>query len=173
MAKTTKKTTSKKAVETTETPVERATAFVRKSTLAYFGMYGAAFEAAQTRFTEARENSGELFETFVKKGEEMEAQAQEFFKGTQEKVSETYEANAKKVRSILPNAANDRVEDLEAEIKALNKKIVSMGKEARKTTRTARKTATKKATKSATIAKETAKDVAQDVKEAAKSIKAA
>lgn len=163
MAKATKKTATKKVAEKTETPVERVTTVLRKGTLAYFGMYGAAFEAAQTRFSKARETTDEMFEEFVKKGEELETQAQDFFKNSQEKVSETYEENAKKVRSILPSAANDRVEELEAEIKALNKKIVAMGKQARTTA----KTATETTAKAVKATKETVKEAAKDVKEAA------
>lgn len=172
MAKTVSKAkdTANKVVETAENNIQRATTLLRKGTLAYFGMYGAAYEQAQTRFKQARQNSDELFETFVKKGEEMEAQAGDFFKGTQSKVTETYEENAKKVRSILPISANDRVEELEAEIKALNKKIVAMGKQARSTAKTAKKTATEKTVKAATTAKDavkaTAKDVTKDSKAA-------
>lgn len=124
MAKTTKKTSP----ETTETPVKRATAAMRKGTLAYLGLYGAAYEAAQTRFTKVRETSGDTFEDFAKKGEVLETKAQDLFKDAQEKMSETYGKNTKKIRSMLPKAANDRVEKLEGEIKALNKKIVSMTK---------------------------------------------
>lgn len=167
MAKATKKTATKKVADKIETPVERVTTVLRKGTLAYFGMYGAAYEAAQTRFTKARETTDEMFVDFVKKGEELETQAQDFFKGTQEKVSETYEENAKKVRSILPSAANDRVEELEAEIKALNKKIVAMGKQARTTVKTAKKTATETTTNAIKATTESVKEAAKDVKEAA------
>ena len=125
-AKATK--TAKKVAAKTEDNTVKATALLRKGVLAYIGMYGAAYERAQFRFTQAREATDGLFDTLVEKGEEMETQATEMFKGTQSKVTETYEANAKKVRGMLPASANDRVEELDAEIAALNKKIVSVGK---------------------------------------------
>lgn len=133
-AKTTKAKATKKvekAVEATETNATKATALLRKGVLAYVGMYGAAYERAQERYTQARKATDEMFDTFVEKGEEIEAQASEYFKDTQEKVTKTYEDNVKKVRSVLPASANDRVEELEAEIAALNKKIVSVGKKVR------------------------------------------
>lgn len=130
MAKTTQKAAKKVAAKTEKNAV-KATALLRKGVLAYVGMYGAAYERAQLRFTQARKATDGLFETFVEKGEEIETQANEYFKGTQSAVVKTYEENAKKVRAILPASANDRVEELEAEIAALNKKIVAVAKKAR------------------------------------------
>lgn len=137
MAKATKTTkakstkTAKKVTAKTETQTEKATAMLRKGVLAYVGMYGTAYDSAQSRFNKAREATDGLFDTLVEKGEKIETQATEYFKDTQSKVSKTYEENAKKVRSILPTSANDRVEELEAEIASLNKKIVSVSKKVR------------------------------------------
>ncbi len=129
MAKANKKAVKKVSTKTEDNAV-KATALLRKGALAYVGMYGAAYERAQFRFNQAREATDGLFETFVEKGEEIEAQASDYLKGTQTAVVKTYKENSEKVRSILPASANDRVEELEAEIAALNKKIVAMGKKA-------------------------------------------
>ena len=125
------KTKAKEAAAKTEANATKATALLRKGVLAYVGLHGAAYERAQTRFAQARKATDGLFDTLVEKGEEMENQAGDFFKGTQSKVTEAYSKNAKKVRAALPTSANDRVEELEAEIAALNKKIVAVSKKVR------------------------------------------
>jgi len=56
---------------------EKATTLLRKGALAYVGMNVVVFEEARKRFEEARENSDDVFNRFVKKGEKMEAQAGE------------------------------------------------------------------------------------------------
>lgn len=157
-AKATK--TAEKVAAKTETQAEKATAMLRKGVLAYVGMYGAAYERAQTRFNEAREATDGLFDTLVEKGEEIETQATEYFKDTQSKVSKRYEENAKKVRSILPTSANDRVEELEAEIASLNKKIVSISKKVRPAIKA-------KTEKTMAAAAKTVEDVAEKVAEKA------
>lgn len=157
-AKATKAT--KKVVSKTETNTVKATSLLRKGVLAYVGMYGAAYEQAQARFTQAREATDGLFDTFVEKGEEIEAQANEMFKDTQSKVTKTYEENVKKVKSILPASANDRVEELEAEISALNKKIVAVGKKAAPAVKA-------KAEKAVASAKQVAEKVADKVEDIA------
>jgi hypothetical protein len=158
------KATAKKAAAKTETKVEntaqKTTAILRKGMLAYIGMYGAAYEQAQTRFTQAREATDGLFDTLVEKGEEIEVQATELLKDTQSKVTATYKQNAKKVRSALPVSANDRVEELEAEIAALNKKIVAVSKKAKKTV-------VSKAAKAADTVEKTAAKVETAIEKAA------
>lgn len=126
------KTSAKKTTVKTEKAAVKTTAMLRKGMLAYIGLYGAAYERAQFRFNQAREATDGLFDTLVEKGEEIEVQATELLKDTQSKVTTTYKQNASKVRSALPTSANDRVEELEAEIAALNKKIVSVSKKAKK-----------------------------------------
>ncbi len=125
------KTKAQETVAKTEAGATKVTVMLRKGVLAYIGLHGAAFERAQTRLTKTRTATDGLFESFVVKGEKMEAQAGDFLKGTQSKVTETYKKNAQKVREILPTSANDRVEELEAEIAALNKKIVAVSKKVR------------------------------------------
>ena len=94
-----KKTVKKAAVKTeakVENTFEKSTAMLRKGVLAYIGLYGAAYEQAQTRFVQAREATDGLFDTLVEKGEEIEVQATEMFKDTQSKVTNTYKTNVKK-----------------------------------------------------------------------------
>jgi len=143
------KTTAKKVSAKAETQAQKATTFVRRGALAYIGLYGAAYERAQFRFEQAREATDGAFDKLVAKGEVVEAQATDLFKDTQERLAKTYEGRSQKVRAFLPKSANDRVLELEAEIEALNKKIVTMSKKARKTvkakTTTARKVVAEKA----------------------------
>jgi len=154
----TAKKTAKKATKAAETNTLKARAFVRKGALAYVGLYGAAYERAQLRWNQLRTSTDGLFDTLVVKGEEIESKAGVVFKTTQTKVTERFEEGTEKVRSILPVSANDRVEEMEAEIKALNKKIVALGKKAKtstkaklKTEKTVKaKTATKAETKTET-----------------------
>ena len=132
-AKTTKKTTKKSKVEVkTNTAVNT----LRKGALAYVGLYGAAYEAAKTRFETARNATDGLFDSLVEKGENIEAAAVVIAKGAQVKATETFTTSTDKVRAVLPTASNDRVEELESEIAKLNKKIAAMAK---------KKTAVKKA----------------------------
>jgi polyhydroxyalkanoate synthesis regulator phasin len=124
------KTTDKAADKPEKTTLNAKTA-LRKGALAYIGLYGAAYERAQMRVAQARQATDGLFDTLVEKGEEMETQAGGFFKASQKRAAKSLETSSKKVRAILPSFANDRVEELEAEISALNKKIVAMSKKAR------------------------------------------
>jgi len=124
--KTTKAKTTKKAkVEVkTNTPVD----VLRKGALAYVGLYGAAYEAAKTRFDTVRGSADNLFESLVEKGENIEATALVLAKGAQVKATETFATSTEKVRDVLPLPSNDRVEELEAEITKLNKKIAAFAK---------------------------------------------
>jgi len=141
MAKT---KTAKKAQKETL----KATALLRKGTLAYIGLYGAAYERAKFRFEQVRGATDGLFDTLVVKGEEIEGKANVFAKDAQVKVTETFAATSSKVRGVLPTASNDHVEELEAEITKLNKKIAAMAK-----TKT---TAKKAKVKTEKVVKETA-----------------
>jgi len=118
-AKTTKaaKKTAKKTTKVAQKETFKATALLRKGALAYVGLHGAAFERAKFRFEQVRGQADGLFDTFVEKGEELEAKATVFAKGAQEKAT-----------------SNDRVEELEAEVAALNKKISGLAKKAAKKT---------------------------------------
>jgi len=160
--KTAKKTTAKAkktaakatktvetAVEATESRITRARTFARKGALAYVGLYGAAYERAQMRFGQLKSSTDGLFDQLVERGEELEVKAGETFKGTREMVSERFEDGTEKVKSYLPTSANDRVEQLQAEIEALNKKIVAMGKKASVSAKTKAKMKTTKTSKAA------------------------
>lgn len=106
----------------------KTTAILRKGALAYVGLYGAAFERAKFRFDQVRGATDGLFDTLVVKGEEIEGKATVFAKGAQVKATETFSTTTSKVRGVLPTASNDRVEELEAEVTKLNKKISAMAK---------------------------------------------
>jgi len=124
------KTKTTKATKTAEKETLKATALLRKGVLAYVGLHGAAYERAKFRFEQVRGATDGLFDTFVEKGEELEAKATIFAKDAQEKATETFADTTAKVKSVLPTASNDRVEELEAEIKSLNKKISGLAKKA-------------------------------------------
>jgi len=121
-----------KAVETAQKETLKATALLRKGALAYIGLHGAAYERAKFRFEQVRGATDGLFDTFVEKGEELEAKATVFAKDAQAKATETFNDTTAKVRGVLPTASNDRVEELEAEVAALNKKISGLAKKAPK-----------------------------------------
>ena len=117
-----------KATQKVETKTLKATALLRKGTLAYIGLYGAAFDRAKFRVSQVRGATDGLFDTLVVKGEEIEGKATVFAKGAQDKVTETFSTTTSKMRGVLPTASNDRVEELEAEVAKLNKKIAAMAK---------------------------------------------
>ena len=151
-AKTTAKKvtkTARKTVKTAEKTTLNAREIVRKGALAYVGLYGAAYERAQLRWNQLRTSTDGLFDTLVEKGEEIETKAGDVFKTTQTRVTERFEDGAERVKSVLPISANDRVEELEAEIKALNKKITAMGKKASTSAKTRAKMKTTKTRKAA------------------------
>lgn len=149
-AKATAKKTAAKAVKATETTTLNAREIARKGALAYIGLYGAAYERAQLRWNQLRTSTDGLFDTLVEKGEVIETKAGEVFKTTQTMVTERFEEGAEKVKSVLPASANDRVEELEVEIKALNKKIVALGKKASTSVATKAKMKTTKTETAAT-----------------------
>lgn len=127
---TAKKTAKKVEVETVKT-AEKATAILRKGTLAYVGLHGAAFDRAKLRLSQARKATNGLFDVLVARGEEIESKATVIAKEAQSKAMKTYATTSEKVRDALPLGANDRVEDLEAEIATLNKKINAVSKKAK------------------------------------------
>ena len=125
MAKT-KATKSTKTASKKDTV--KTTALLRKGVLAYVGLHGAAYERAKFRFEQVRGATDGLFDTFVEKGEELEAKATILAKTAQDKASETFADTSAKVKGIIPAASNDRVAELEAEVTALNKKISALTK---------------------------------------------
>jgi len=122
-AKATKKTVNK-TVDTVEKETLKASAIIRKGALAYVGLYGAAYEQAQTRFAQVREARLDMFEKLVKRGEKIEADAKARFEDVQE-------------QAIF---ANDRTVDVK----------VTAKKPAKKTGASKAKTTVKKTTRKTT-----------------------
>ncbi len=132
MAKTKAKKSTKTPVKAAKKETLKATALLRKGVLAYVGLHGAAYDRAKFRLEQVRGATDGLFDTFVEKGEELEAKASVFAKVAQDKASETFAGTSAKVKGVIPTASNDRVSELEAELAALNKKISAMTKKAAK-----------------------------------------
>ncbi|GJL95119.1 MAG: hypothetical protein DHS20C05_15240 [Hyphococcus sp.] len=99
---------------------------LRKGWLAYLGLYGAAYERVKP-YT-AKANS--TLEDLIAKGETVETNAQEVVGDVRERANSFYGKRASKVRSFMPSFMNrnDRVEELEVEIAALNKKVAALTK---------------------------------------------
>lgn len=139
-AKTTKKTKTANKADVSS---------LRKGVLAYAGLYGLAYERAQFRAEQLKNASGELFETLVKKGETLEAQGLEMTKEARAKATDMVEDSVETVKNVVPFGGRDnRVEELEAEVAALNKKIAALSKKAstpRKAPAKTQKTTEKKA----------------------------
>ena len=127
------KTNTKKTAVKTETKIDAKSA-LRKGTLAYLGLYGVAFERARFRAEQVKglyNNATDgLVEDLVARGEKVEKAALVTAKQAQKRAATTFETTTDKVKSVLPVGANDRVEELQAEVKALNKKITALSKKA-------------------------------------------
>ena len=127
---------AKKTETKTTTPAE----MLRKGWLAYLGLYGAAYERVKPltgKYTD-------VLEDLIAKGETVENNAQEVAETVRERATGFYGERINRVRNFVPSVARkNRVEELEAEIEALNKKVASLSKKT--ATKTTRKAATKKA----------------------------
>ena len=114
-----------KKTETALTPRDA----IRKGWLAYLGVYGAAYERAEAILTG---KGAEIFEEFVEKGEAVETRAQDAFADVRDRANEMYgeRLNFDRIRRFFPHnkAAKGRVEELEAEVAALNKKVAALTK---------------------------------------------
>ena len=139
----------------TFTPVKNTLSAIRRTRRAYFGMHVAAFEQAQIGFKKARELTDGLFEELVTKGEILEAKAGVTLKGTQAKFLQSYSETSETVRDLLPSSGG-RVEELEAEVEALNATLKSLKKTPTKKKTAAKKTAIKKTVARKTVAAKTA-----------------
>ncbi|MEM8770683.1 MAG: hypothetical protein AAGD92_03430 [Pseudomonadota bacterium] len=112
---------------------------LRKGWLAYIGLYGAAFERVKPLGEKARAT----FDTLVTKGEEVEGQAQDVVENVRERTNGFYGEGFDRVRKYMPRfpmpTSQGRVEELEAEIAALNKKVTALTKKpaAKRTTKKA------------------------------------
>jgi len=137
-AKKTAKKVTKKTTKTAKKVEAKTTSALRKGTLAYLGLYGVAAERARLRAEQVKglynKTTDGLFEDLVARGEKVEELALDTAKTAQKRAVETFETTTSKVKSIVPTSlpfgANDRVEELEAEVKALNKKISALSKKA-------------------------------------------
>lgn len=114
--------------KTAQTQLTKSTEAIRKGFRAYIGLYGTAYD----RIVPVVENARKNYDEWATKGEELENAAQDFAKDFRSNAKKTVEGTVGKVRSALPRAANDRVEELEAEIARLNKKLSTTAKKAPK-----------------------------------------
>ena len=122
---------------------------LRRGWLAYIGAYGVAYERAKPLFAKLTDRYSELFGEFVEKGEEIEATAKEQIVDARDRAKSLYGAGFEKLQSFVPAlAANDRAEEVVADVKKAAKKTVAKArKTARKAVKTVRKTARKAARK--------------------------
>lgn len=121
--------------------------------LAGLGVYGAAFDEAMKRSEGSRKRAEELFGTFINKGTVVEEQTRDAVSKARDEVTKAretanlnLEGQVEKLRASLkfpfvPTAT--RVEELEAEVAALTKKVNTLSRAPRAAK--APKTAVKKA----------------------------
>jgi len=112
-----------KKTETIEmTPAE----MLRKGWLAYLGLYGAAYERVKPLTTKA----GAALEDLIAKGETVETGAQEIATDVKTRAQGVYGDGVARVRKYMPKFGGEaaRVEELEAEVAALNKKVSALTK---------------------------------------------
>ena len=147
-AKKTTKQTSKKTATKSKQVEANTTSVLRKGTLVYLGIYGFAAERAAKRAEQVKalytNATNGLFDDLVSHGEKVEELALETAKTAQKRVIESFETTTSKVKAAAAFGANDRVEELEAEIVTLNEKITALSKKAstpRKKASTSRKKA--------------------------------
>ena len=145
-AKKTTKQTSKKTANKSKKVDTKTPSVLRKGTLAYLGLYGFAAERAAKRAEQVKalytNATNGLFDDLVSHGEKVEELALETAKTAQKRVIESFETTTSKVKAAAAFGANDRVEELEAEIVTLNEKITALSKKAstpRKKASTSRK----------------------------------
>jgi len=106
----------------------KTTDALRKGFRAYVGMYGAAYERVMPVYNKAVKN----YDDYAARGEKLETFAGTFAKDARTFATKRFEKRTAQLRSFLPGAANDRVQELETEISKLNKKIISLSKAAPK-----------------------------------------
>ena len=135
------------AIEATESFVLKArdvaTTTLTRGARAYVGLFGLAYDRASARFAKLTAGREELMTDLVKRGEVIEKQALVAANDAKARVVKLYAEGAEKVRDVVPTRG-ERVEELEAEVEKLSKKIKAMNAKAASKT-TTKKTATKKA----------------------------
>ena len=109
--------------------------------LAYLGLYGAAYE----RVKPLTEKTVGIVEDLIAKGEKVEANAQDVAEDVRARTTDVYGDSFARVRKFFPSFETkaDRVDELEAEVEALNKKVAALTKKpaAKRTKKTAAKAA--------------------------------
>jgi len=136
--------------KTAQKQAKKTSFALRKGFRAYVGLYSAAYD----RIVPVVKTAGKNYDELAEKGEKLEVAAQNFAKDFRVNAQKTVEGTVGKVRSALPRAANDRVEELEAEIARLNKKLTAKTRKApKKTVKRAVKTAKKTVEKTVEAAK--------------------
>lgn len=134
---------------TTETKTkDKPKSFLRRSALAYIGLYGMAYDRAQLRRKQARDLTEGLFEDLSERGETTFTQAELFIKQARIGAWKNYASTAEKVTEILPIPVKTKVEKLEAELASLEAKFDRMNKVAKPAKSKASKARTVKATAS-------------------------
>ena len=135
------------AIEATETFVLKARDMAAKGARAYVGLFGLAYDRAAKRFAKLTEGSDELFGDLVKRGEVIERQALVAANDAKGRVVKLYAEGSEKVREALPARGGERVEELEAQVEKLSKKIKALNakSDAKVTKTTTKKATTKKA----------------------------
>ncbi len=130
-----------KKTETTETTERMPAEILRNGWLAYLGLYGAAYE----RVKPLTEKTAGIFEDLIAKGEKVEANAQDVAEDVRARTNGVYGDSVARVRKFFPSfvAKAGRVDELEAEVEALNKKVAALTKKpaAKRTTKTTSKAA--------------------------------
>ncbi len=128
---------------------------LRRSALAYVGLYGLAYDRAQLRRRQAKDLTENLFENLSQKGETTVKQAEVLIKQAQKGAWKGYTNTADKVTEALPVPVKSKVNRLEDELSDLQAKLERMTKAATPK-KAAKKTTAKKTTAKKTSAKKPA-----------------
>jgi len=146
----------------TSAPSAKKQSLLRRSALAYVGLYGLAYDRAMMRFDQARDLTDTLFDELVEKGELIEAKTNARFKVAQTDAIKQYEATSKSLAklnplNLLPGKVEPLVEELEDEVAQLGKKLKALKKSAPAQSKTKSKKKSKSKTKSKTTTERTVK----------------
>ncbi len=159
-----------KAKKLAEDSAESTRKQLRRNTLAYIGLHGVAYEQAQERLAEFRTNRKDFFESLVKKGEEIEAQAAGIFSNVKDKAEDKVHETSDRIWDMMPGATVNRVEELEAELAAAKAKLEKLNKSTKATVKKAKAKAVKTVKTAAT--KTASKVAAKPAEKAAAQTKA-
>ncbi len=105
---------------------DKPKSFLRRSALAYVGLYGMAYDRAQLRRKQARALTETLFEDLSERGEATLTQAELMVKQARIGAWKNYASTADKVTEILPIPVKSKVEKLEDELAALEARFKRM-----------------------------------------------